>query len=101
MATRTIIDNTTAAVTTEDINITQDEGVVSFFQVGLAASGEDIVIEQKVNGVYTPIRESGAAIVLNGDNTNQICRGPATIRLVKGVTAGAVSVDAITRFPNA
>ena len=99
MATKTIFDGITIASTSEDIVITQDEGVVSLFQTGLA-TGESIVIKQKVNGLYTPILESGAAIVLDEDNTNQICRGPAVIQLVKSTTAGNVSVDAITRFPS-
>jgi hypothetical protein len=98
MPTLNLVDNTTAAVTTGDIPISQDEGVVSFFQTGLAGV-ETIVVQQKVNGSYEPIVESGAAIVLDVNNTNQICRGPAIVRLVKGVTAGNVSVDSITRQP--
>jgi len=99
MATVNLVNELTTAVTTGDIPVTQDEGVVSFFQSGLAGV-ESIAIEQKVNGNYVAIVESGAAIVLDVNNTNQICRGPAVIRLVKGTTAGAVSVDAITRFPS-
>ena len=99
MATKNIYNEITAASTSEDIVITQDEGVVSLFQSGLA-TGESIAINQKVNGNYVAIKESGATIVLDEDNTNQICRGPAVIQLVKGITAGNVSVDAITRFPS-
>ena len=98
MPTKTLIDGISTAETTGEIPITQDEGVVSFFQHGLAGV-ETIPIEQKVNGLWTPIIESGAAIVLDVNNTNQICRGPAVVRLVKSSTAGVVSVDAITRQP--
>lgn len=99
MATELIFNETTAAANSDDIVITQDEGVVTFFASGLG-SGEDIVIQQKVNGNYVAIVEGGTAIVLNTDNTNQGCRGPAVIRLSKPSTAGNVSVEKMTRNPS-
>lgn len=99
MATRTVIDNTDGAITTGGTDITQDEGFVSFLQRGLAGS-EAIPLEQFVNGGWTAIVESGTAIVLDVNNTNQSCKGPARVRLVKGSTAGNVSVDVISRAPS-
>jgi len=98
MATEVIFNEVTAGSTSDDIVISQDEGIVVFFASGLAGS-ETIPIEQEVNGNYEPIVEAGAAIVLDVDNTNQGCRGPAVVRLVKPTTAGAVSVVRRTRNP--
>jgi hypothetical protein len=99
MATELIFNEITAADTSDDIVITQDEGVVTFFASGLG-SGEDIVIQQKVNGNYLGIVEGGTAVVLNTDNTNQGCRGPAVVRLSKPITASATSVEKMTRNPS-
>ena len=94
-----LINAATGAITTPAIDITGDEGFVTFVQAGLTGT-ENVVLQQRVNGTWTAIVESGTAIVLDINNTNQSCKGPAVIRLVKGVTA-ATSVDMISRFPSA
>ena len=99
MGTTNLINAQTIAVTTGAINIIQDEGFVTFMQEGLTGS-ENVVLQQRVNGTWIPIVESGTAIVLDVNNTNQSCKGPAVIRLVKGTTA-ATSVDMISRNPSA
>ena len=99
MATINLVNDTTSAVTSGPITIIQDEGFVTFMQEGLAGA-ESIPLEQRVNGNWTAIVESGTAIVLDVNNTNQSCKGPAVIRIVKGTTAGNVSVDLISRNPS-
>ena len=98
MATETVFDGITAGATSDDIIITQDEGIVVFFESGLAGS-EAIVIKQKVGAAYVPIVESGAAIVLDVNNTNQGCRGPAVVQLVCPSTASPTTVTRMTREP--
>ena len=98
MGTENIFNNITAGATSDDIVITQDEGIVVFFESGLAGS-EAIVIKQKVGASYVPIVESGAAIVLDVNNTNQGCRGPAVVQLVCPATAGGTTVEKMSREP--
>ena len=98
MATQTIFNGITAGATSDDIVINQDEGIVVFYQEGLAGS-ESVVVKQKVGSNYVAIVESGSAIVLDVDNTNQGCRGPAIIQLVASSTAGALTVESMSRSP--
>jgi len=98
MSATVIFDGITAGATSDDITISQDEGIVVFYQEGLAGS-EAIVVKQKVNGTYVAIVESGSAIVLDVNNTNQGARGPAIIQLVCPSTAGATTVVAMSRTP--
>jgi len=98
MASETIFNGITAGATSDDIVISQDEGIVVFFQEGIAGV-EAIVLKQKVGSNYVAIVESGAAIVLDINNTNQGCRGPAIIQLVCPSTAGATTVVKMSRQP--
>jgi hypothetical protein len=91
MATRVLYNELTAGATTEDIVVTEDQGAVTFWASGLAG-GESVIFQQEVNGNYVPVVENGEAIVMDVDNTNQTCTGPAQFRLVISSSSGAVSV---------
>ena len=98
MATTIIFNETTATGTSEDINISADQGRVVLAVSGLQG-GETIVLKTKVLTNYEPIVENGAAIVLDVNNSNQMCTGPAIVQLVKPTTAGNVPVVLYTRYP--
>ena len=98
MAIKTLINAQTDAATTGWISISKAISPVCFVHAGLA-SGESIIVEQLVNGTSEPVIEGGVAVALSKDNeSNIMCEGPIVIRLVKGVTAGATSVDMIDRY---
>ena len=97
MANRVIINEQTAAVTTEPEIVDKDQVPVIFASSGLA-SGEDVVIELEVNGNWVPIVENGSAISITVANTVRRCTGPCRIRFVKPITAAPSSLIRADRY---
>jgi len=99
MATQILYNELTAGATTETIVITKDQSPMTFWASGLAG-GESVIFQQEVNGNWVAIVENGESIVMDVDNTNQLCTGPAVIRLVISSSSGAVSVVSRDRYPD-